>query len=106
MIYLNNDHKPCLYIIGGSKLVPGGSEFEIYNVNLEKNQWSSLTIQKNIIQPFGTRPEIVVDPKTKEVHWYMFSGITPSQRMNQGIKICSPDLLHFKLSKMAWKRLK
>lgn len=82
MVYLNNDHRPELYITGGSTLAPGGSEFEIYCVSLDKLKWNKLNIPKNIIQPIGTKPEIVIDPKTESVQWYMYSGITPSVRMN------------------------
>ena len=68
--------------------------------------WSSIEINKNVVQPVGSHPQIVQDPHTNELHVYMFSGQAPMQRINSGIRVCPPDLLHFNLQQKVWKRMK
>jgi len=74
MVYLSNNFKPFLYVAGGTPLISGSAPFETYKIQLDKLTWERIPIQKNIVMPLGSRPEIVYDPTTDQVKFLIFSG--------------------------------
>jgi hypothetical protein len=63
-----------LLLAGGNPLVAGQQPFEAYKIHLNTLKWERLNVPKNIGIPIGSKPEIIQDPVTQNVHYLIYSG--------------------------------
>ena len=45
-----------LYLFGGSPMIPGLQNFEIFEISPSKKSWSKLEYKRPIMQTLGSRP--------------------------------------------------
>ena len=54
-----------------------------------------MNYERPIVQTLGSRPLFKKDDSTGEYELFFFSGQVPLQRINAGVKVCSPDMHQF-----------
>ena len=45
-----------LYLFGGSPMIPGIQNFEMFKINPSRKKWGKITYEKPIMQTLGSRP--------------------------------------------------
>lgn len=73
LVYIHGG-QPHLIVAGGNPLISGQQPFETYKVHLDSFKWERLNVPKNISIPLGSKPELVVDQATTNVHYLIYSG--------------------------------
>ena len=58
------------------------------------------------MQNQGSRPVYRMNPATDSFEVFTFSGMVPSQRLNAGVKVCTPDAYVYMGSVSKWSKLK
>ena len=94
-----------LYLFGGSPMIPGLQNFEIFEINPTKKSWSKIQYNKPIIQTLGSRP-VYQKLSSEQFSLVQLSGMVPSRRINEGVKVCTPDVNTFDSIDMSWQQLR
>ena len=95
-----------IYCFGGSPMITGQFNFEIFKINPQAQQWSKVNYERPIVQTFGSRPVYQLDNNRQDYKLYYFSGQIPLQRINEGVKVCPPDTNCLDSRRMKFSRIK